>query len=646
MGGLDRVCVGEGLVFTSRFDSGNLSAARLAQDGSYELRIRRDCEGSVHERRSSTWFYFRVVDERDTEHRVARFRLTNINRQGGLYKNGFRVTTRRGSNRDCKCWASLHGCGGWSRLKSAVSYRERDGSAELQWDYVFEQRGDEVEFAFSYPYSYEELQQTLEAAARLAQTRRIFLHREVLCYSRQGRRVDLVTITSDRGTGATDDGLDKFARDPDASDHVDDDLSWLFPDMRAGKADRPPRFDGKPQILMSCRVHPGETPASFMLDGVLELLLRRDDPRAKALREKYVWRIVPMLNPDGVAAGHYRHDLSGVNLNRVYWPWPDAAAYPAQAALIILARSLRPLVLFLDLHAHASKRGVFAYGNALDDPTEQIETKLYALLLSVNSRHFEFAACNFSKEHMLRVDKEDGASAEGAARVAVHRYTGLVRAYTIESNYHCAKTANLLAPASTPDATPERRSAALKIEPFTPNTWREVGRALAISQLDLVEANPWSRVVNSSWKSVSAMRAWLRAHCSMRASTASRHHRFATALAAQRPATAGPNNNYGRRFGAETRATTPCSSSLPRQHCPTVFPSKCLRRFATNTPLPVGPATHVPNRQHCPPVPRTLDRVRGGALRSSGRSKIPMKSNIRTCPSRHTAPPVFSVQVT
>ena len=68
-------------------------------------------------------------------------------------------------------------------------------------------------------------------------------------------------------------------------------------------------------IILTARVHPGESNASWVMQGVIEFLVS-DDDKAQYLRDTYVFKIIPMLNPDGVIVGNYRCSLVGQDLNR------------------------------------------------------------------------------------------------------------------------------------------------------------------------------------------------------------------------------------------------------------------------------------------------------------------------------------------
>jgi murein tripeptide amidase MpaA len=73
--------------------------------------------------------------------------------------------------------------------------------------------------------------------------------------------------------------------------------------------ERPYKFD-KPTVFITSRVHPGETPASYVLNGILSFLTNEKSEQAKILRDNFVFKIIPMLNPDGVYRGYYRLDTN------------------------------------------------------------------------------------------------------------------------------------------------------------------------------------------------------------------------------------------------------------------------------------------------------------------------------------------------
>jgi murein tripeptide amidase MpaA len=72
----------------------------------------------------------------------------------------------------------------------------------------------------------------------------------------------------------------------------------------------------KKGIVFTARVHAGETSSSYIIQGVMDFLLG-DSEEAKKLRSEYIFKIVPMLNPDGVIVGNHRGALSGIDLNRM-----------------------------------------------------------------------------------------------------------------------------------------------------------------------------------------------------------------------------------------------------------------------------------------------------------------------------------------
>ncbi|KFB51751.1 AGAP007530-PA-like protein [Anopheles sinensis] len=166
------------------------------------------------------------------------------------------------------------------------------------------------------------------------------------------------------------------------------------------------------------------------------------------------------------------------------------------------------LFMYIDLHGHASKKGVFMYGNHLPSTVEAVECMLLPRLMSLNSQHFHFDACNFSERNMYYKGKRDGLSKEGSGRVAVYKSTGLIKSYTLECNYNTGKCVNILPPRGKEIVA--KTTHTLVPPKYVPAVFEEVGKALGPSILDLTNSNPLSRLPNCEFRTLQGLRNALR----------------------------------------------------------------------------------------------------------------------------------------
>lgn len=151
-------------------------------------------------------------------------------------------------------------------------------------------------------------------------------------------------------------------------------------------------------VIVTSRVHPGESNSSFIVQGMIQFMLQ-DDEVAIALRNWYVFKFVPMLNPDGVILGNYWASLSGNDLN---WQWQVATTwvYPEISMLKgMLKKTIesRMIEIYIDLHGHSWKSNTFIYGNNVNSrgQSNKNQEKIFPFLMSKVCKYFEFSDCNF-----------------------------------------------------------------------------------------------------------------------------------------------------------------------------------------------------------------------------------------------------------
>ena len=296
-----------------------------------------------------------------------------------------------------------------------------------------------------------------------------------MIYTTDGNRCDLLTISS-------------FS-------HMLDDKEPTLRDLYPDEEPRARQFSRDKEIVfVTARVHPGETPAAHICNGVINFLTS-NDPRATILREIFVFKVVPMINPDGVRRGHFRSDQFGVNLNRKYQD-PILETQQTVYAIRKLVEYYQDRIFFyIDLHAHSNKKAAFIFGNFMEY-SKCIYNYMTAKLMQLNCVNFDINHCVFTEQNMYSGDKK-GDSKAGSSRVAFYLNFGIQRIYTLECNYHMSTVVNPVPASGLPESSlTDPKDARYSKGPaiFDLLVFHDIGTAVCVSILDLTDKNPWSRL--------------------------------------------------------------------------------------------------------------------------------------------------------
>ncbi|CAG9319663.1 unnamed protein product [Blepharisma stoltei] len=382
--------------FDSLFESGNLQKAIRVDEREYVLFIRPDTRAQSYKH----WFYFLCKNQNPV---TARFHIINFVKFDKLCSEGMKpviLSTKalleKGKTWRRKSWETSFT--ETKEFKHLLYGEDRDIECyTYSFTYHFTYEKDTVKFAYSYPYTYADLSNLLSGITKKSPK---IARVEKLADTLGGHSCDMITITNRVGTF----DLNKKKRKED-------------------------EHSSKKGVVITARVHPGESPSSFIMQGLIKFLVGSSKD-AKILRKEFIFCIVPMLNPDGVVHGNTRCSLLGVDLNR-RWIKPNKILHPTiyhTKELIVKLKELNDVVMYCDLHAHAKKRNVFMYGCCPGSKTDKMK-KLLSMVTPVymakNNAKFSY------KNTHYRLEKQK----EATARIVLFRQLGIVNSYTMECSF-------------------------------------------------------------------------------------------------------------------------------------------------------------------------------------------------------------------
>ena len=380
------------LIFESRFESGNLLCAfRTEDENSYQLYLQNDTNTTGY----IQWFFFRVSNTK--KGRKVNFNIINMLRKKCIYSHGLKIMTY-------STMAAMKENIGWHRAGMNTMYypnnlyvynNKNNGSKRnlhsLSFDYEFKYDNDVVYFANSIPYFYSKLMKQLNYY-ELNEEKYPYFQRKTLATTLGGNDLDMFTINSMYDiykNGPMSIIMPKAKNYLSLKKNITGNNNNTKQSMNDSKI-----IDDRQAVIIIARQHPGETVGSFVIQGCIDFLMGNSE-EAKKLREIYLFKIVPMMNPDGVLVGNSRTSFAGCDLNR-RWGKPNEIIHPEvyfTKNMILKLTLQRNIAFIIDCHGHFGTFNSLFYCNYKDD---RRTCRLFPYLCSHISKIISFQQSTFA----------------------------------------------------------------------------------------------------------------------------------------------------------------------------------------------------------------------------------------------------------
>jgi hypothetical protein len=264
----------------------------------------------------------------------------------------------------------------------------------LSFAFCFDREDERYHFALAQPYSFSRHQMYVD---NLCNRNLAHVKVDILAKSVQGRPLHLITITDPKNVSPPELESAAAAPDPTSTQQPEeskdtDERKLLFKEDEENCEDKPEQDSPRkiPVVFVMARSHSSDTASSFIVQGLIDFLVSSHTV-AKALRKNVIFRIAPVMNPDGVFLGNTRGNLLGQDLNR-HWHDADQNLHPTvfamREAITNKDDPRHQLDMILDLHSNTSFHGLFVYGNSYDDVYRFERHIVFPKILSQNCFDF------------------------------------------------------------------------------------------------------------------------------------------------------------------------------------------------------------------------------------------------------------------